>query len=107
MPKSNFSANKGLSYPLVENADDDGQPVADASVAYSSSDSLIVRVNDPGFVTPGGTTIATHSFSALANGSAVLTAKGTDAAGDEVDAELDITVQTTEQGTIVPGAGVP
>jgi hypothetical protein len=105
MPVSAFTANVGLTYPLLENADDDGQPVDDASVNYTNNDAS-VQLNAPGFVTKGGNTVATHSFTALANGSAQITAVGTDAAGDEVDAALNVTCVTVETGTIVPGGGI-
>ncbi len=106
MPVSAFTANKGLTYPLLENADDTGQPVDDASVSYVSSVPATVQINDPGFVTAGGTTVPTHSFTALANGTAAVTAKGIDAEGDEVDSTLNVTVSTVEEGTIVPGGGI-
>ena len=106
MPNGTAALVKGLTYPLTETADNDGVLVPDASVVYVSSDPSIVRVNDPGFVTDGGATMDTHSVTALANGSADVSAKGTDAEGDEVDAMDTMTVSTVEPGTLAVGVGV-
>jgi len=105
MPITNFAAAIGLTYAISDATDSNGEVVANA--VYSVDAPNVLQLNAPGFVTAGGTNIPGDSFTALANGVAKLTAKGTDSAGDEVDSEVDVTVATVEAGTITVGAGTP